>query len=366
MDHVWNEENRLVLIESAAGVPASARMREEWTYLPDGRWIERIVSTNNGSTYYPAGTNRYVWDGQVLLAMLDHTNGLVMSFVRGLDLSDTIQGAGGVGGVLAVTFKTNGTHFVCYDGNGNVTALTDASSGANSAVFEYGPFGEPLRVTGSAAVAMPLRFSTMYEDDVTGDRKYLFREYRPSLGRWLSRDPLGEHLTPFSSDTILSVSPLYAFCLNDPTDSSDYLGLACWVWFKCVLSGQQSKGIMKSCVYNCVENTSKQRETRAPGMTSCEDLESKLPKPMTTTKIDTVNRCAKCNATMDKVEAFDESWNPITDCSRSKCLQDLANTVKALKVTCALLKGPPRVACNATVLAIEAAGRTACDLCKKP
>jgi RHS repeat-associated protein len=162
-----------------------------WAYSPDGRWIERIAATNDGSTYYPSWTNRYVWDGQVLLAILDHTNGLVISFVRGLDLSGTIQGAGGVGGVLAVTFKTNGTHFVCYDGNGNVTALTDASTGANSAVFEYGPFGEPLRVTGPAA-GMPLRFSTMYEDDVTGDRKYLFREYRPSLGRWLSRDPIEE------------------------------------------------------------------------------------------------------------------------------------------------------------------------------
>jgi RHS repeat-associated protein len=231
------EENRLVLIESAAGVPSGARMREAWAYLPDGRWIERIVSTNNGSSYYPAWTNRYVWDGQVLLAILDHTNGLVMSFVRGLDLSGTIQGAGGVGGVLAVTFKTNGTHFVCYDGNGNVTALTDAATGANSAVFEYGPFGEPLRVTGPAAVAMPLRFSTMYEDEVTGDRKYLFREYRPSLGRWLSRDPIGDEgfWQTADGDVVSAVittldlaqpeATLYGLVWNNAVNEFDYLGL---------------------------------------------------------------------------------------------------------------------------------------------
>jgi RHS repeat-associated protein len=212
--NVWNGENRLVLTESGTGVPPVARLRVAWTYLPDGRWIERIVSTNNGSSYYPAWTNRYVWDGQVLLAILDHTSGLVMSFVRGLDLSGSIHGAGGVGGVLAVTFKTNGTHFVCYDGNENVTALTDASSGANSAVFEYSPFGEPLRVTGPAAVAMPLRFSTMYEDEVTGDRKYLFREYRPSLGRWLSRDPMEEE----------GGYNLYAFVGNAPLDYIDPFG----------------------------------------------------------------------------------------------------------------------------------------------
>jgi len=190
--NLWNAENRLVLTESAAGVPTGARLRETWSYLPDGRWIERIVLTNSGSAYHPAWTNRYVWDGQVLLAILDHANGLVMSFVRGLDLSGSMDGAGGVGGVLAVTFRSNGTHFACYDGNGNVMALTDAATGASSAVFEYGPFGEPVRVTGPAAAAMPLRFSTMVEDEVTGDRKYLFREYRPSLGRWLSRDPIEE------------------------------------------------------------------------------------------------------------------------------------------------------------------------------
>ena len=127
--NTWDAENRLVKAENLSTVSAAARARAEWAYLPDGRWMQRIVSTNNGSTYYPAYTNRYVWDGQVLLAVLDHTNGLVLSFMRGLDLSGTIQGAGGVGGLLAVSFKTNGAHFACYDGNGNVVALVKASDG---------------------------------------------------------------------------------------------------------------------------------------------------------------------------------------------------------------------------------------------
>ena len=169
-------------VESASGVSVQARKREDWTYLPDGRWIERIVWTNNGSGYFQAYTNRYVWDGKVLLAVLDHTNGLIMSFMRGLDLSGSVQGAGGVGGVLAVTFAPSNLHpfpstyFVSYDGNGNLVALTDAVTGENSAVFEYGPFGELLRATGPMADQMPLRFSTMYADDVTGDVKYLYRD----------------------------------------------------------------------------------------------------------------------------------------------------------------------------------------------
>jgi len=67
----------------------------------------------------------------------------------GSDLSGSLQGAGGVGGLLAVTPGGTTTHFVCYDGNGNVTGLTDAS-GNISARYEYSPFGETIRASGAA------------------------------------------------------------------------------------------------------------------------------------------------------------------------------------------------------------------------
>jgi hypothetical protein len=123
----WDAENRRTVIETRAAVPPAAQRREQWTFLPDGRWIERIVSTNNGTAYFPAFTNRYVWDGQVLLAVLDGENIPVVTLMRGLDLSATMQGAGGVRGLLAVSLRNEGTHFVCYDGNGNVVALVNAA-----------------------------------------------------------------------------------------------------------------------------------------------------------------------------------------------------------------------------------------------
>mgnify|MGYP006908226288 CR=1 FL=1 len=137
--NVWNSENRLVKTESLSTVPEAARARQEWAYLPDGRWIERIVSTWSGGGYVPAYTNRYLWDGQVLLAVLDHNNGLVLSFMRGLDMSGTLQGAGGVGGVLAVTTHNSplSTHFTCYDGNGNVMALASAADSSVTAEYDY-------------------------------------------------------------------------------------------------------------------------------------------------------------------------------------------------------------------------------------
>ena len=58
------------------------------------------VSTNNGSAYVSSYTNSYAYDGWNLVAMVNPANALLNSFVWGSDLSDSQQGAGGVGGLL--------------------------------------------------------------------------------------------------------------------------------------------------------------------------------------------------------------------------------------------------------------------------
>ncbi len=131
------------------------------------------------------------------LIELNATNVLVRSYVWGLDLSETLEGAGGGGALLWVTLHTGsgcaaGTHFAAYDGNGNVVTLVSATTGTETARYEYGPFGEPLRVTGPAAALNPFRFSTKRADSTTDMVLYEYRAYSSSLGRWLSRDPLGE------------------------------------------------------------------------------------------------------------------------------------------------------------------------------
>jgi RHS repeat-associated protein len=138
--------------------------------------------------------------------------------MRGLDLSGTMQGAGGVGGLLAVQVGPAGpaelagtTHFAAYDGNGNIIALSDASNGSETARYEYGPFAEPLRMTGPMAKLNPIRFSTQYADDVTGDLKYLFRDYDADSARWPSRDPITER----------GGLNLYGFARNNPIQFVD-------------------------------------------------------------------------------------------------------------------------------------------------
>ncbi|NGO39601.1 RHS repeat protein, partial [Limisphaera ngatamarikiensis] len=106
------------------------------------------------------------------IAELNGTNGaLVRSYVWGLDLSESLGGAGGVGGLLWVRLSGGpaaGVHFVTYDGNGNVWTLVSASTGTETARYEYGPFGEPLRLTGAAAASNLFRFSTKRTEHGTG------------------------------------------------------------------------------------------------------------------------------------------------------------------------------------------------------
>ncbi|MDT9293404.1 MAG: hypothetical protein P5698_26465, partial [Limnospira sp. PMC 1295.21] len=68
----------------------------------------------------------YLWDGWNLLAEIDPDNqSPLRSYVWGLDLSGSMQGAGGVGGLLSVRIH-DGNHTVLpyYDGNGNVMGYT--------------------------------------------------------------------------------------------------------------------------------------------------------------------------------------------------------------------------------------------------
>ena len=121
-------------------------------------------------------------------------------------------GAGGVGGLVAVSIDGD-YYFPGYDNNGNVVGYWD-ESGSIVAEHAYDAFGNTISSSGSMASVFPHRFSTKYYDAETDLYYYGYRYYSPSLGRWISRDPIGE-------DGGLN---LVSFCNNGPLSVFDYLG----------------------------------------------------------------------------------------------------------------------------------------------
>jgi RHS repeat-associated protein len=212
----WDGENRLTNVISQSSVPTGSKRKLDLVYDHQGRRVQKIAFTNNGAAWVGQYTNRYVYDlsagqagGWNLVAILDAQSALLLSFTWGMDASGTMQGAGGVGGLVSMTVHTgaqSGTYFYGYDGNGNVATLVSASDGTITARYEYGPFGELLRVSGPMAFVNPFRFSTKYQDDETEFLYYGYRYLDSNTGQWLSRDPIGE----------LGGRNLYAFVYNNP------------------------------------------------------------------------------------------------------------------------------------------------------
>ena len=221
--YMWDAENRLTTMETqasaaTAGVP---KQQLEFTYDFTGRRIAKRVYSWIPATslWSPVSDIRFLYDGWNLLAEFNalSSNAVIRSYVWGIDLSGSSQGAGGVGGLLAATTYNQSplTYLPVFDGNGNVTALIDSTTGARSATYVYGPFGESIAAYGPAAAANPLRFSTKYTDGETGLVYYGHRWYNPSTGRFLSKDPIEEQ----------GGANLYGFVANNPVSDVDALGL---------------------------------------------------------------------------------------------------------------------------------------------
>jgi len=211
----WNGENRLTRMTARSDVPGphyQLTFQYDWM----GRRIRKtVVDTDTGQTISDL---IFFYDGWNLIAEVNAQTGeLVRTYVWGLDLSGTFQGAGGIGGLLWVNVESGfhaGRYFVAYDGNGNVMGLVSASDGSVAAQYEYGPFAEPLRATGPLAADNPFRFSTKYTDPETGLIYYGYRYYDPITGRWLNRDPLDNY----------SNTKLYLWVQNSGVNQIDLLG----------------------------------------------------------------------------------------------------------------------------------------------
>ena len=215
----WNAENRL--IEAVESTVEDGSKKLQFTYDYKGRRVRKKVYTYDGgsASWSLTADLKFIYDKWNLIEVLDATdsNSVSKTYTWGLDLSGQLQGAGGVGGLLCVTenpaSSTQNPYYVSYDANGNVSEYVDDSDSV-VAHYEYSPFGKITSSSGSKAGDFNHRFSTKYLDDGTSVYYYGYRYYSNELGRWISRDPIGEE----------GGVNLYEALLNDPLEIIDDLG----------------------------------------------------------------------------------------------------------------------------------------------
>ena len=223
----YDAENRLRAVTSKSMTNGALRVLNAYDHRK--RRIRKTVQRLSISIAQPPAlpveirewltveTHTFVWDGNnIVLEKVKFADGTSRTFENfwGLDKSGTEQGAGGVGGLLAVSM--DGVFYIpCYDHNGNIV-LYISETGATAAQYTYDPYGNIIDSSGPLADVFSFGFSTKYHDRETGMINYKLRVLRPDFGRWLNRDPIEEG----------GGANLYCFVQNGSSYRHDYLGLS--------------------------------------------------------------------------------------------------------------------------------------------
>ena len=137
---------------------------------------------------------RYAYDEMLVIQERDANNLPIKTYTRGLDLSGSLQGAGGIGGLLAMTDHKDisARHYYYHsDANGNVTALINEQQ-VVMARYAYDPFGNQIMAAGPVSGLNLYRFSSKEWHPNSRLYYYGYRFYEPNLQRWINQDPIGE------------------------------------------------------------------------------------------------------------------------------------------------------------------------------
>jgi RHS repeat-associated protein len=211
----YDDENQLTRIT------ATNQWKSEFSY--DGKMRRRIRKEYiwQSSTWLLSNEVRYVYDNHLIVQERDVFNFATVTYTRGPDLSGSLEGAGGISGLLArtdnavyATIPSNAHAYYYADANGNIIGLYNAQEHV-MARYIYDPFGHVLSISGALGEANVYRFSSKEAHVRSGLVYYHYRYYDPNVHRWANRDPIQE----------TAGNNLYGFAKNSPVMTFDAFGL---------------------------------------------------------------------------------------------------------------------------------------------
>lgn len=182
-------------------------------YYYDESW--QVLETRRGGD--PDPLDQYVWD-------VRYVDAPVVRFHDG-NTDDDLDGGSEEG---------DNTLYYTTDANWNVTALVDAATGAVVERYMYDAYGKVTILDGTTGgqtewatdadqisdVANDILFAGYRFNSETGLYHVRNRQYHPTLGRWIERDPAG----------YLDGPNLYTYCRASPNGGTDPFGLTQYTW----------------------------------------------------------------------------------------------------------------------------------------
>ena len=184
----WDGANRLVAVNYTG-----SGSRSEFSYDGLSRMVKIVEKSKNGRI---TSTRKFVWCGMEKCEF------------RGANdaVTDFIYPQGQVTGTTL--------YFYTRDHLGSIREMrSTGKKGAIVARFDYDPYG---RSTAVISNTLPdFNFTGLYRHSASNLDLAVYRAYDPDLGRWLSRDPIGES----------GGVNLYDYVGNNSTDNTDGLGL---------------------------------------------------------------------------------------------------------------------------------------------
>jgi RHS repeat-associated protein len=194
----WNAQGQFV------SVTTNNVLAESYAYDPLGR---RVKTTADGTTVY------HVYNGDECAADLDSSGNPLRSYTWG-------QGIDNLLAMTVYSVSATNTYYAVKDHLGSVQALVNVS-GSVVESYTYDAWGVTTIKNAGGAVITTSAYGNRYMfqgreySTSTGLYNFRARWYAPTIGRWLSKDPIG----------LEGGLNLYAFCGNNAVNFRDPGGL---------------------------------------------------------------------------------------------------------------------------------------------